>query len=78
VLIEMKSTVSERRGPSTERLTPRERQVIALAHLRNQDIAGELGISPATVKTHMERVLMKLGAETRTQAYALVMERKAA
>ena len=57
-------------------LTERERQVLALMAkgLSNDDIAGELVISQATVKTHVNRVLAKLGVATRVQAVVLAFE----
>jgi RNA polymerase sigma factor (sigma-70 family) len=56
-----------------ERLTPREREVlIALAAGgTNKEIAIELGITPGTVKTHVERLIGKLGVRDRTQAAIL-------
>jgi DNA-binding CsgD family transcriptional regulator len=50
-------------------LSPRERDVVALiAQGRsNREIAGELFISEATVKTHVARVLVKLDLRDRTQ-----------
>ena len=54
----------------SERLTPREQQVLALIArgLPNKLIARELGISEKTVKTHVGHVLAKLGVTDRTQA----------
>ncbi|VWC76172.1 response regulator protein [Burkholderia lata] len=51
-------------------LTPRELQVFALLPrgLTNAAMAEELGIATGTVKTHVERILNKLGLEDRTQA----------
>ena len=51
-------------------LTPREREVLgALGRgLTNQQIGTELFVSPATAKTHVSRVLMKLGVTSRVQA----------
>ncbi|WP_206061326.1 response regulator [Nonomuraea basaltis] len=60
------------RPPTSElaTLTPRETDV--LRHLAagssNAEIAGELVISPGTVKIHIERILAKLGLRTRVQA----------
>ena len=53
-----------------ERLTPREREVLALIGrgYANKRIALELGIAEKTVKTHVGHVLAKLGVTDRTQA----------
>jgi DNA-binding NarL/FixJ family response regulator len=57
-------------------LTPREIEVLTLiARGRsNSEIAGDLFISEATVKTHVARVLMKLDARSRTQAVIVAYE----
>ena len=56
--------------PPPERLTGREREVLALVArgLPNKVIARELGISDKTVKTHVSHLLAKLGASDRTDA----------
>lgn len=53
-------------------LTDRETEVLEQMScgLRNQQIATALGISSKTVETHVRRVLLKLGASSRTQAVA--------
>ncbi len=60
-----------------KRVTPRESQVLALAHLPNAQIAQQLGISRETVKAHLANASLKLGAENRTAAVLLWMERAA-
>ena len=61
-----------------ERLTTREREVLdALADGgTNKEIAIRLGISPGTVKTHVERLIGKLGVRDRTQAAILAVEHR--
>jgi DNA-binding NarL/FixJ family response regulator len=57
-------------------LTEREREVFALigGGLSNQEIASRLFLSVATVKTHVNRVFMKLGVRDRAQAVVLAYE----
>ncbi len=55
---------------AVESLTPREREVLAgLGRgLSNAEIARSLGMAEATAKTHVSRVLAKLGLQSRAQA----------
>lgn len=54
-------------------LTGREREVLGLVArgLTNKEIARDLGVSPATIKAHVERIIAKLGVSDRTQAAVL-------
>jgi DNA-binding NarL/FixJ family response regulator len=69
--------VSRLRTPPLETLTPREFDVLrCLAHGgTNADIARELFIGEATVKTHLLRVFAKLGVEDRTAAVTTALQR---
>jgi DNA-binding NarL/FixJ family response regulator len=57
-------------------LTDREREVMALVAegLSNSDIARRLFVSPATAKTHVGRVMAKLGVHDRAQLVVLAYE----
>ncbi len=61
--------VAEPRGST---LTKRELEILQLLApgLTNKEIAQRLSLSPRTVDTHVERVLSKLNATTRTRAVA--------
>jgi DNA-binding NarL/FixJ family response regulator len=65
-------------GPPTTlaELTSREREVMALVAegLTNSEIGERLFMSPATARTHVSRILTKLGARDRTQLVVMAYE----
>ncbi|MBG0831062.1 response regulator transcription factor [Planomonospora sp. ID67723] len=62
--------------PGLAALTSRELEVLRMVGraLSNGEIAGELQVSEATVKTHLNRAMAKLGLSSRAQAVALAYE----
>ncbi len=62
--------------PELEELSPRELEVFRLVATgrTNGEIAAELIIGETTVKTHVTRILMKLGVRDRVQAVVLAYE----
>jgi DNA-binding NarL/FixJ family response regulator len=67
----------DRHSPAElEQLTEREREVLGLiaTGLNNREIAERLVISPATAKTHVSRILLKLAARDRAQLVVIAYQ----
>jgi DNA-binding NarL/FixJ family response regulator len=65
-----------RSGPELDRLTAREVEILRLVGTgqSNPQIAAALVLSEATVKTHLNRVMAKLGLSSRAQAVVVAYE----
>lgn len=63
-------------GTEMDNLTPREREILVLLAQGRlyKEIAGQLGISPSTVRAHLHAVYGKLGVKSRTQAVVLYLQ----
>jgi DNA-binding NarL/FixJ family response regulator len=59
----------------SERLSPREREILQLMvdGLESPEVAERLGISLATLRTHVYNILKKLGVHSKTQAVLLAV-----
>jgi DNA-binding NarL/FixJ family response regulator len=70
-------TPSAAAPPHADVLSAREQEVVGLLALghTNRQIAERLLIMPSTVKAHVEHILVKLGANDRTQAAVQALER---
>ncbi|HEY7222648.1 MAG TPA: response regulator transcription factor [Micromonosporaceae bacterium] len=64
------------RHPRLDQLTEREREIVAWVATgrSNDEIAAELVVSPATVRTHVSRAMVKLGARDRAQLVVFAVQ----
>ncbi|MFJ9919493.1 response regulator [Streptomyces rubiginosohelvolus] len=79
LIVEFSRTAGATRAPLKERvgdLTERETEVLTLiaGGLSNAEIARQLIVAEQTVKTHVGRILVKLGVRDRTQAAVFAYE----
>jgi DNA-binding NarL/FixJ family response regulator len=67
--------LAETEGAKTTPLSKREREILQKVAdgATTRQVANDLGISPHTVKTHLERIFEKLGANDRAQAVAIAI-----
>src|SRR5215211_921450 len=67
--------LAETEGAKTMPLSKREREILQKVAdgATTRQVATDLGISPHTVKTHLERIFEKLGANDRAQAVAIAI-----
>jgi DNA-binding NarL/FixJ family response regulator len=74
IVAERSPSISQSRVPPS--LTSRELEVLRLVAggLSNHEISEQLFISPLTCKSHVSRILYKLGARDRTQLVMLAYE----
>ena len=70
VLAVSRESLANMHGPATGTLTEREREILELAAqaLSNNQIAGHLTLTEATIKRHLRNIFVKLGAVSRIDA----------
>lgn len=75
---EVVNLLAQRVGRPEQSLSTRELEILrALATgSSNKELANQLFISEATVKTHLIHIYQKLGVDTRTAAVTVARERK--
>lgn len=77
----LRSARGPHRKPAAERsaldqLTRREKHILSLLvdGMSTREMVQELGVSPSTVRTHVQNIFMKLGVHSRLSAVALLAE----
>ena len=72
------ATLVRRTAPGASSITEREVEVLELLSrgLGNKEMARELFVSEATVKSHLSHIYTKLGVDTRAGAVAAAIERR--
>ena len=62
-------------NPLTPSLTPRQLEVLNSVSrgFTNREIADQFGISPESVKTHLENIFARIGASSRSEAVAIAL-----
>jgi DNA-binding NarL/FixJ family response regulator len=68
---------SSNRERQPSELTLREIEILEMLYqgMRNADIAGKLSISPRTVEAHVGNIISKLGAQSRTEAVRIAVNK---
>ena len=76
-VIQNLATMSGGRQRQTWELTVREIEILEMLYqgLRNAEIAERLSISPRTVEAHVGNIIAKLGAQSRTEAVRIAVEK---
>jgi two-component system nitrate/nitrite response regulator NarL len=61
--------------PALRALTPRENEVLRLLAVgkNTREMVDALGVSPATVRTHIENILRKLNVHSRLEAVTVAL-----
>ncbi|MEV6848435.1 response regulator transcription factor [Actinoplanes sp. NPDC051411] len=74
-LFAQQTAVDPALDPSLDELTEREREMVAWVATgsSNEEIAAALFVSPATVRTHVSRAMVKLGARSRAQLVVIAV-----